>query len=75
MVSGDYLICLSAPKHRTYEKRAHLDSSNPTMNIRLDRQYQQPNAVYAQVGAQAGTLMAWELPWVATSATSTWKPP
>ena len=57
MVSGDYLICLSAPKHRTYEKRVHLDSSNPTMNIRLDRQYQQPNAVYAQVGAQAGTLM------------------
>ena len=57
MASGEYLLRLKAPKCRTYEKRLHLDSSNPTVNIKLDRQYQQPNAVYLQVGGQFGTLM------------------
>lgn len=57
MVSGDYLLRLTAPKHSTFEKRIHLDSSTPTINVRLDRQYQQPTAVYAQVGAQVGTMM------------------
>ena len=57
MVSGDYLLRLTAPKHSTFEKRIHLDSSTPTINVRLDRQYQQPTAIYAQVGVQAGTMM------------------
>lgn len=57
MVSGDYLLRLTAPKHSTFEKRIHLDSSTPTINVKLDRQYQQPTAIYAQVGAQAGTMM------------------
>ena len=57
MASGDYTLRLTAPKYRTYEKRIHLDSSNPTVNIKLNRQYQQRNAVYLQVGGQVGTLM------------------
>ena len=57
MASGDYMLRLAAPKCRTYEKRVHLDSSNPTVNIKLDRQYQQPNAFYLQVGGQVGTMM------------------
>ena len=57
MASGEYILRLTAPKCRTYEKRVHLDSSNPTVDIKLDRQYQQRNAVYLQVGGQFGTLM------------------
>lgn len=57
MASGDYLIRLTAPKYRTYERRVHLDSSNPTLDVKLARQYQQRNAFYLQVGGQIGTMM------------------
>ena len=57
MVSGDYLIRLTAPKYRTYERRMHLDSSSPNVEVKLSRQYQQRNAFYLQVGGQAGTMM------------------
>ena len=57
MASGDYLLRLTAPRHRPYEQRVHLDSSNPTLDVKLSRQYQQRNAFYLQVGGQVGTLM------------------
>ena len=56
MASGEYTLRLTAPKHQTYEKRMHIDTSDPTVNIKLGRQYQKQTAIYGQVGGQVGTL-------------------
>ena len=54
MASGDYLIRLTAPKYRTYEQRVHLDSSNPTLDVKLSQQYIRPTTIYLQGGGIVG---------------------
>lgn len=56
--SGDYDLKLEHSKYRKYEKRVHFDSSNPTLNIKMDRQYQQPSCFYIQPTFQVGAYSA-----------------
>lgn len=58
LTSGDYDLKLMHSKYRTYEKRVQLDSSNPTLHIKMERQYQLPTCVYVQPSFQVGSMMA-----------------
>lgn len=58
LTSGDYDLRLTHNKYRTYEQRVHLDSSNPTLHVKMERQYQLPTCVYLQPTYQVGGLMA-----------------
>lgn len=58
LTSGDYDVRLTRNKYRTYEQRVHLDSSNPTLNIKMERQFQLPTCFYLQPTYQVGGLMA-----------------
>lgn len=57
MGSGDYDIRITNPQYHDFSKRVHLDSSNPEVSFKLDRQYQLPTSGYAQASLQAGTMM------------------
>ena len=57
MASGDYLMRLTHPRYRTFSGNVHLDSSNPTTTLTLQRQYLQPTEGYLLLLGQAGTLM------------------
>lgn len=58
MASGDYDIEISHNKYQTFHKRVHLDSSNPRMEIILNKQYQRPNSFYLQPYMQVGNNMS-----------------
>lgn len=58
LTSGDYDLRLTHSKYRTYEQRVHLDSSNPTLHVKMERQYQLPTCFYVQPTFQVGSLMA-----------------
>lgn len=58
LVSGDYDIRLTHDKYKTYSSRVHFDSSQPEQRFSLVRLHQLKNSGYAQVGLQAGSLMA-----------------
>lgn len=58
LTSGDYDLRLTHNKYRTYEQRVHLDSSNPTLHVKMERQYQLPTCVYLQPTYQVGGMMA-----------------
>lgn len=57
MGSGDYDIRITNPQYHDFSRRVHLDSSNPEVNFKLDRQYQLPTSGYVQASAQAGTMI------------------
>lgn len=54
MASGDYDIEIHRNKYQTFQKRVHLDSANPTIELLLNRQYQRPNTFFIQPYLQAG---------------------
>lgn len=56
MLSGDYNIELQYEKYKTYNKKVHLDSSNPERTIKLKRQFLQPNSFYIQPYLQVGSM-------------------
>lgn len=56
MASGDYDIEMRYKRYKTFKERVHLDSSNPTMDIKMSRQYQLKNQLYIQPMAQVGGL-------------------
>lgn len=58
MSSGDYDIEIRHNKYQTYQKRMHLDSSHPSIEISLKRQYQRPFTFYVQPFVQVGGNMA-----------------
>lgn len=58
MASGDYDIKIKKNKFKDFSKRVHLDSSNPSMTIALERQYQRPNSFYIQPGFKVGSSMS-----------------
>ncbi|MBQ0075320.1 MAG: PEGA domain-containing protein [Prevotella sp.] len=58
MSSGDYDIEIRHKKYQTFHKNVHLDSSNPTMEIALKRQYQRPYSIYIQPFFQVGSNMS-----------------
>lgn len=58
LTSGDYDLRLTRNKYRTYQQRVHLDSSNPTLHIKMQRQYQLPTCFYLQPTFQVGSLTA-----------------
>lgn len=58
MASGDYDIEISHNKYQTFHKKVHLDSSNPKMEVSLNKQYQRPNSFYAQPFLQVGNNMS-----------------
>lgn len=58
MSSGDYDIEIRHSKYQTYQKRIHLDSSHPSIEISLNRQYQRPFTFYVQPFMQVGSNMA-----------------
>ena len=57
MGSGDYDLRLTHPNYHDFTKRIHLDSSNPVVNLKLERQFMIPTSGYVQVSAQVGTMM------------------
>lgn len=57
MGSGDYDIRLTHPNYHDFAKRVHLDSSNPVVNLKLERQFMVPTSGYVQGSFQAGTMM------------------
>lgn len=58
MSSGDYNIELHHKKYQTFKETVHLDGSHPTMKIKMQRQFMQPNAFYIQPTIQIGSNMA-----------------
>lgn len=54
MASGDYTVKLTYPQYRDFEKRVHLDSSQPDVTYSLQRQYQQRKAFYIGAFGQDG---------------------
>lgn len=55
MSSGDYEIEMRHKKYKTFKGLVHLDSSHPTMDIQLKRQYQLKNQFYLQPMVQFGS--------------------
>lgn len=58
MASGDYDITIKKNKFKDFSERVHLDSSNPSMTIDLERQYQRPYSFYIQPGLKVGSAMS-----------------
>lgn len=58
MSSGDYDIEIRHNKYQTFQKKVHLDSSNPTMEISLNKQHQRPYSIYIQPFFQVGSNMS-----------------
>lgn len=58
MASGDYTIRATKNKYHDYEKRMHLDSSQPNVVLNLSRQYVNPISGYIMPVFQAGMMMA-----------------
>lgn len=54
IASGDYIVRLTENKYRNFEKKIHLDSSNPSILLTLNRQYQQKKTFYGEILGQAG---------------------
>jgi len=54
MASGDYDLEIQRSKYQTFQKRVHLDSANPTIELLLKRQYQRSNTFFIQPYLQAG---------------------
>lgn len=58
MASGDYNITIKKNKFRDFSQRVHLDSSNPSMTINLEGQYQRPYSFYIQPGFKVGSALS-----------------
>lgn len=58
MSSGDYDIELFHKNYEVYRNRVHLDSSNPSLLIRMKKQYQRPCSFYIQPFVQLGGNMS-----------------
>ena len=56
--SGDYLVKLVKNKYNTFEKRVHLDSSNPTVRFPLSYQYIKKSNLYFEACLQTGMANA-----------------
>ena len=59
MPSGDYDVEIRHKKYQTFKERIHLDSSNPTLTITLNRQYMAKNSGYIQPTFQVGSSIAY----------------
>lgn len=59
MSSGDYELKMLYPKYRDYTGTVHLDSSNPSLLIKMERQYQLPFCFYFQPTFQVGSCIAY----------------
>lgn len=59
MPSGDYELKMLYPKYRDYTGTVHLDSSNPSLLIKMERQYQLPSCFYIQPTFLVGSYMAY----------------
>lgn len=58
MPSGDYKVRLTKRGYHDYEKTIHLDSSQPSATLSMQRQYIQPMSAYVQPTFLAGSTMA-----------------
>ena len=58
MPSGDYDIEIRHSQYQTYKWKIHLDSSNPTVTIDLNRQYMAKSSFYIQPTLQIGSSTA-----------------
>lgn len=58
MPSGDYDVEIRHNKYQTYRQKVHLDSSNPTLTIDLNRQYMAKSSFYIQPTFQVGSSTA-----------------
>ena len=58
MASGDYDIEIRHKKYKTFHQMVHLDSSNPSLEIAMKRQYQRPYSFYIQPFMQIGSGMS-----------------
>lgn len=54
IASGDYTIKLTHNKYHNFEKRVHLDSSNPNISYTLVGQMYQPSQMYIEAIGQFG---------------------
>lgn len=58
MPSGDYDIEIRHSKYQTFKRKIHLDSSNPTITIDLNRQYMTKSSFYILPTFQVGSSTA-----------------
>lgn len=54
--SGMYDIRVTKKGYRPYHSKVRLNSSHPTLNVTLHKQYQKPTCGYFQLGMQVGHL-------------------
>lgn len=54
MSSGDYDVEIRHNRYKTFHERVHLDSSNPSVEIALKKQYFRPYSFYMQPLVQVG---------------------
>ena len=55
--SGDYNFRLTKERYHDFEKRVHVDISNPELNFSLKWQFQKKSGGYIEAAAQVGSLM------------------
>lgn len=56
--TGSYVVQIQKTGYKDFKKSMNLNSSNPNVNISLNKIYNYKNEFYAELGIQAGSFMA-----------------